>query len=87
VLIKHNVPQFSRQQLTAFRSSFDFPDRLNILDCLERQKKGSHKSGVAISEAASMLLVTSIFSAILIISAKVNPFRDMFHDSGPIWHQ
>jgi hypothetical protein len=28
-----------------------------------------------------------IFSAILIISAKVNPFLDQFHDSGPIWHQ
>jgi hypothetical protein len=36
-----------------------------------------------ISEAASMSLVTSIFSAILINLAKVNPFQDQFHESGP----
>jgi hypothetical protein len=55
-------------------------------------RKGSvvavhEKDRTAIPEAASMLLVTSNFLAILIISAKVNPFWVPFHDSGPIQHQ
>jgi hypothetical protein len=56
-----NVPQFSWQPLATFGSTFDFPHRLNILDHLHSPQ---HESETAISEAASMLLVTSISSAL-----------------------
>jgi hypothetical protein len=39
---------------------------------------------MAFSEVASMSLVTSIFSAVLIILGTVNPFPVLFGDSGPI---
>jgi hypothetical protein len=84
-----NVPQFFRQPLAVFGSRFNFPDRLNILEHLQRPKTVRHRNlrRRFPRRPACRSLVTSIFLAILIISAKVNPFRDTFHDSGPIWHQ
>jgi hypothetical protein len=35
---EHSVSQFSRQPLTPFESSFDFPDRLNLPELMQRQK-------------------------------------------------
>lgn len=63
--------QFFRLPLTTCESHFNFPDWLNT----QSPKSLPRESKQAISEAASMSLDTSFFSALPIISATVNPFR------------
>jgi hypothetical protein len=59
---QHSLFHFSEQPLTAFGSRFNFPDRLNTFDHLQRPK--TVRRATAISEAASMSLVISILLAI-----------------------
>jgi hypothetical protein len=86
---EHSIAQFSRQPLTAFESLFNFrtestPLITATVSPAKAENSQPRKSETAISKAASMSLIISIFSAILIISATVNPFRVPFRDSGPI---
>jgi hypothetical protein len=86
---KHSIAQFSWQPLTAFESRFNFQTESTQLITVtvspaKAKNSQQRKSETAISKAASMSLIISIFSAMLIISATVNPFRVPFRDSGPI---
>jgi hypothetical protein len=84
------IQRFSVFSATADRIRALFPfSGPNQYPCspAKAQKTLPRKSETVISEAASMALVTSIFMAISIISATVNPSRVPFHDSRPIRHQ